>query len=150
MSVELTFGDLLSSKVDALVNPVNAVGVMGKGLALHFKQMFPDCYVAYRNAVAAGEVKVGRMHVVHRSGVPRIIFNFPTKDHWRRPSRIEYVRDGLSDLVAQVRITKIKSIAVPALGCGNGGLDWDLVRPLIVEALGPLGDVKTMLFCPMD
>jgi O-acetyl-ADP-ribose deacetylase (regulator of RNase III) len=143
-------GDLLAAAVDALVNPVNTAGVMGKGLALQFKKVFPDNFAAYARACKAGEVVTGRMHVVHRPAPPRFIFNFPTKQHWRQPSRLEYVRDGLVDLVARVRELAIHSLAVPALGCGNGGLDWNDVRPLIEQAFAAVPDVRVVLFEPTD
>lgn len=133
---------MLAAEVDALVNPVNTEGVMGKGLALQFKKAFPDAFVAYERACAAGEVVTGRMHVVRRVAAPRFIINFPTKKHWRQPSRIEYVRDGLIDLIALVRELGIRSIAVPPLGCGNGGLDWKDVKPLSEQAFTAVPDVR--------
>ena len=104
-------GNLLAADVDALVNTVNTVGVMGKGIALQFKNAFPENFASYERACKAGEVVTGRMHVVKRLASPRFIINFPTKKHWRQPSRLEYVRDGLRDLVAQVRALGIESIA---------------------------------------
>lgn len=141
-------GNLLEAEVDALVNPVNTEGVMGKGLALQFKKAFPDNFAAYERASKAGEVVTGRMHVVARLAAPRFIINFPTKKHWRHPSMIEYVRDGLVDLVARVRELGIRSVAVPPLGCGNGGLDWRVVRPLIEQAFAAVPDLRVVLFEP--
>lgn len=141
-------GDLLAADVDALVNTVNTVGVMGKGLALQIKQAFPDAFAAYARACKAGEVQVGRMHVVRRAAPPRFIINFPTKQHWRQPSQLAYVRDGLRDLVAQVRALGITSIAVPPLGCGLGGLAWSDVEPLIIAAFAELPAVQVVLFRP--
>lgn len=141
-------GNLLTAEVDALVNPVNTVGVMGKGLALQFKKAFPDCFTAYEAACRRGEVMVGHMHVVERLVAPRYIINFPTKKHWRQPSKLDYVREGLVDLVEQVQALKIESIAIPPLGCGNGGLAWDAVEPLILDALAPMQDVRVLLFGP--
>lgn len=148
MSIELGQGNLLKADVDALVNTVNAEGVMGKGIALQFKKAFPDNFSAYERACKAGEVAPGRMHVVRRVASPRFIINFPTKKQWRRPSKLEYIRDGLVDLVDQVRKLGIRSIAVPPLGCGNGGLDWSDVRPLIVAAFEVLPEVRVVLFEP--
>ena len=148
MNVYRFKGDLLAAEADAIVNPVNTVGVMGKGLALQFKRAFPDCFAAYTAACKRGELAIGRMHVVQRSEAPRFIFNFPTKQHWRQPSKLEYVRDGLVDLVAHVQALRIESIAIPPLGCGLGGLAWDDVDPLIVSAFAPLQDVRVMLFEP--
>jgi O-acetyl-ADP-ribose deacetylase (regulator of RNase III) len=150
MSIELGHGNLLAADVDALVNTVNTEGVMGKGLALQFKKAFPENFVSYERACKAGEVVTGRMHVVKRLASPRFIINFPTKKHWRHPSKLEYLRDGLRDLVAQVRALGIKSIAVPPLGCGNGGLDWGDVKPLILAAFAELPDVRAVLFEPAD
>jgi O-acetyl-ADP-ribose deacetylase (regulator of RNase III) len=137
-------GDLLSSTADALVNPVNTVGVMGKGLALAFKKRFPDNFAAYRTA----EVVIGKMFVFERPVAPRWIINFPTKRHWREASRVEDVRAGLVDLVEQLRQREISSVAIPALGCGLGGLEWTDVRPMIVNACGTIPAVRVLLFAP--
>jgi O-acetyl-ADP-ribose deacetylase (regulator of RNase III) len=150
MTIERGQGNLLTAQVDALVNPVNTVGVMGKGLALQFKNAFPENFTSYERACKAGEIVIGRMHIVRRLASPRFIINFPTKKNWRQPSKVEYVRDGLRDLVAQIRALGITSIAVPSLGCGNGGLDWSDVKPLIVDALADLPDVRVILFEPAE
>ena len=134
-------GDLLAcNEVDAIVNAVNCVGVMGKGIALQFKRRWPTNFTEYASACKAGAVRPGKMLVHHLVGrlLPRYIVNFPTKAHWREPSRIEFVRDGLGDLVAQIQNLQIRTIAIPALGCGNGGLDWSDIRPLIELAFAPL------------
>src|SRR6185295_3486452 len=133
-------GDLLDADVEALVNTVNTVGVMGKGLALQFKRRFPATFTAYAAACKRGEVEIGRMLVVETkaSAGPRYIVNFPTKKHWRDPSRLEYVRAGLDALVEEIRTRGIRSIAVPPLGCGNGGLAWSDVEPLIERAMAAL------------
>ena len=146
--IELATGDLLEADVEALVNPVNTQGVMGKGLALEFKRAFPDAFKAYANACVRGEVMTGRMHVVRRASPPRFILHFPTKRHWRDPSKLEYVSSGLEDLVRSVRELRIASLAVPALGCGLGGLSWAEVEPLIVNAFEALPDVRVLLFAP--
>ena len=149
--IKLTQGDLLKQDdVDAIVNTVNCVGVMGKGIALQFKNKWPANFTAYAAACRAGQVRPGRMLVFDSGGLvrPNFIFNFPTKDHWRSSSRIEFIRDGLVDLVAQVKRLGIRSIAVPPLGCGNGGLNWADVRPLIEAAFETLPDVEVRLFEP--
>ncbi|MDO9439201.1 macro domain-containing protein [Hydrogenophaga sp.] len=149
--IQLSQGDLLKQDdVDAIVNTVNCVGVMGKGIALQFKNKWPANFAAYATACKAGVVRPGRMFVFDSGGLvkPNFIINFPTKDHWRGASRIEYIRDGLIDLVAKVRQLGIRSIAVPPLGCGNGGLDWSDVRPLIEKAFDALSDVEVRLFEP--
>ncbi|MEX1361501.1 MAG: macro domain-containing protein [Nannocystaceae bacterium] len=148
MTIEPGTGNLLEADVDALVNTVNTQGVMGKGLALQFKKAFPDAFQSYVRACKAGEVVPGKIHTVHRLVAPRFILNFPTKKHWRNPSKLEYIRDGLDDLVQQVRALRIQSIAVPPLGCGHGGLDWEDVRPLIESAFAHLPGVRVVLYAP--
>ena len=148
--VELTKGNILDAEADALVNTVNTVGVMGKGIALQFKQAFPKNFDEYRKACARGAVVPGKMFVVHtnRLGNPRLIVNFPTKRHWKGKSRMEDITAGLSDLADVIRRENIRSIAIPPLGCGNGGLDWDEVRPNIVHALADLPDLRVLVFSP--
>jgi O-acetyl-ADP-ribose deacetylase (regulator of RNase III) len=143
-------GDLLSADAEALVNTVNTVGVMGKGIALQFKQAFPDNYSAYEAACKRGEVQLGKMFVYHRNTLnnPRIIINFPTKKHWRQKSRIVDIESGLCALIEVVKTEKVRSIAVPPLGCGSGGLDWAQVRPKIEEAFAQLPEVNVQLFAP--
>jgi O-acetyl-ADP-ribose deacetylase (regulator of RNase III) len=142
-------GDLLSTDAEALVNTVNTVGVMGKGIALQFKQAFPDNYAAYEAACKRGEVELGKMFVFRRSeGNPRIIINFPTKQHWRAKSKIRDIESGLRDLVRIVKSERIQLIAVPPLGCGNGGLDWSDVRPRIESVFEEVPDVTVQLFHP--
>jgi O-acetyl-ADP-ribose deacetylase (regulator of RNase III) len=136
--------------VEALVNTVNCVGQMGKGIALQFKQAFPANYKAYEAACKLGEVSPGRM-LVHDHGMliqPRYIINFPTKRHWRGKSRIEDIDAGLITLIEEVRQRGIRSIAIPPLGCGLGGLDWNEVRPRIEAAFASLPDVEVHLYAP--
>jgi O-acetyl-ADP-ribose deacetylase (regulator of RNase III) len=146
MSIEICSGDLLAADVEALVNPVNCVGVMGKGLALVFKKRFPDAFRAYAKACAAHEVVPGRMFVVSTKG--RTILHFPTKRHFRDASRMEDIEAGLVSLAAEISAREIRSIAIPAIGCGLGGLSWDDVRPRIERALTPVAGVRVMLFAP--
>jgi O-acetyl-ADP-ribose deacetylase (regulator of RNase III) len=143
-------GDLLSADAQAFVNTVNTVGVMGKGIALQFKQAFPDNYSAYEAACKRGEVQLGKMFVYHRNTFsnPRIIINFPTKQHWRGKSKIKDIESGLRALIDVVTTEKICSIAVPPLGCGNGGLDWGQVRPRIEKAFSQVPEVAVHLFHP--
>jgi O-acetyl-ADP-ribose deacetylase (regulator of RNase III) len=127
-------GNILETAAEAVVNPVNCVGVMGRGLALAIRQAYPANYVAYREACARGDVRVGGMFTYDRgatAGNPRYVVNFPTKQDLRRKSRIEWIESGLIALVAEVRRLEITSIAVPALGCGLGGLNWADVRPFV-------------------
>lgn len=151
MSITLTHGNLLKQgDVDAIVNTVNCVGVMGKGIALQFRNKWPENFRAYAAACKAKQVRPGRMFVFDSGALvkPNFIINFPTKDHWRGKSRIEFIRDGLVDLVAQIRRLGIRSIAIPPLGCGNGGLGWTEVRPLIESAFADLPEVDVRLFPP--
>ncbi|MFD6444063.1 macro domain-containing protein [Promicromonospora sp. NPDC060204] len=143
-------GDLLEADVDALVNAVNTVGVMGKGIALQFRRTYPEMYDAYALACKAGEVAVGQMHVWPTGAPigPRYVVNFPTKKHWRSGSQLSYIEDGLVDLVRVIQELEIRSIAVPPLGAGHGGLDWTEVRPRIETALGGLTDVEVRLYVP--
>jgi len=129
---------------------VNCVGHMGKGIALQFKQAFPENFAEYAKACKGGEVQPGRMFV-HDTGSmisPRFIINFPTKRHWRGKSRMEDIDAGLEALVAEVRRLGITSIAVPPLGCGYGGLEWTEVRPKIEEAFAEVPDVTVLLYAP--
>lgn len=148
--IELVHGNLLEADAEALVNTVNTVGVMGKGIALQFRQAYPDNYTVYRAACKRGEVQLGTMFVVptNRLTNPRYIINFPTKQHWKSRSRLEEIEAGLRDLVAVVVVRHMRSLAVPALGCQNGGLDWEDVRPRIEAAFAALPDVHVLLYAP--
>ncbi len=143
-------GDILQAESEALVNTVNCVGVMGRGIALQFKNVFPANFKAYETACQRGEVQPGRMFVFE-TGVltlPRYIINFPTKRHWRGKSRIEDIQTGLAALAEEIRERNIQSIAIPALGSGLGGLDWNEVRPLIERALAALPETEVLVFEP--
>jgi O-acetyl-ADP-ribose deacetylase (regulator of RNase III) len=142
-------GNVIEHPSDALVNTVNTVGVMGKGIALQFRRAYPEMFKAYERACNDGEVKLGGMHVWQNLALtgPRFIINFPTKGHWKAKSSIADVERGLVDLVRVINEKGITSIAVPPLGCGNGGLRWSDVRPLIENALGSL-PIDVCLFSP--
>lgn len=149
--IEYKNGNLLIAPTEALVNTVNTEGVMGKGIALQFRNAFPQMYKAYEAACKNGAVKLGKMHVFDLGGLaggPRWIINFPTKGHWRSKSRLQDVAAGLADLVQTINELKIQSIAIPPLGCGNGGLSWELVRPLIEQALAQVPSVRIQVFEP--
>lgn len=143
-------GDILAADVEALVNTVNTVGVMGRGIALQFKKAFPDNFKAYEAACKRGEIETGKLFVFDTGRMvnPRWIVNFPTKRHWRGDSRLEYIESGLEALVREIEVRGIKSIAVPPLGCGLGGLEWSTVRPTIVRALERFTDVEIVIFEP--
>lgn len=132
----LSSGNLLEDSAEAYVNTVNTVGVMGKGIALQFKQAFPDVFKQYAKDSKLGKVKVGSMHVVPVEGLtnPKYVINFPTKEHWKNPSKMSYIDSGLQDLVKTITELGIQTIAIPPLGCGNGGLDWNSVRVKIEQA----------------
>jgi O-acetyl-ADP-ribose deacetylase (regulator of RNase III) len=142
-----THGNLLRDQAQALVNTVNTVGVMGKGIALQFKRAYPEVFTAYAQACAEGRVRPGRVFPVQIADGQRWVLNFPTKRHWRQPSRLDDIRDGLNDLARLLVQLDITSVAVPPLGCGNGGLQWSVVRPLIHEKLGHL-DTDIRLYRP--
>jgi O-acetyl-ADP-ribose deacetylase (regulator of RNase III) len=149
--IESTQGNLLNAPVEALVNTVNTVGIMGKGIALQFKQAYPQMFRAYEHACKTGAMHLGKVQVHDLGGLvggPRWIINFPTKGHWRAGSRVADIEAGLQDLTETIQRLNIRSIAVPPLGCGHGGLDWADVRPLIESALGRLPDVRVLVFAP--
>lgn len=148
--MRFTRGNLLDADVEAVVNTINTVGVMGKGIALMFRERFPENYEAYVAACKAGEVRVGRMFVspVDELDGPRWVINFPTKEHWRSPTKLEWVRAGLVALKDVIREKQIRSIAIPPLGCGNGGLRWKDVRPIIEEILVDLEDTDIIVYEP--
>jgi O-acetyl-ADP-ribose deacetylase (regulator of RNase III) len=144
-------GDILAADVEALVNTVNCVGVMGRGVALQFKRAYPANFKAYAAACRREEVQPGRMFVFDRGELtnPRYVINFPTKVHWRGRSRIEYIETGLDALVNEVKELAISSIAIPPLGSGLGGLDWAEVRPLIERALDQIPEVEALVYEPV-
>lgn len=138
--ITFTKGDLFESQAEALVNAVNCVGVMGKGIALQFKQRFPENFRAYEEACIFREVQIGEMFVTQQTdpSLPLWIINFPTKKHWSNPSKLEWIESGLKDLRRFLIENKVQSVAIPALGAGLGGLDWPDVRRLIERELAGL------------
>src|SRR5271165_52736 len=148
--IEFKTGDILAADTEALVNTVNCVGIMGRGIALQFKNAFPENFKAYEAACAREEVQPGKMFVFETDALtnPKYIINFPTKRHWRGKSRIEDIETGLTALVAEIRARSIRSIAIPPLGSGLGGLSWADVRVRITEALRGLNDLQAIVFEP--
>lgn len=145
-------GNILDSTAQALVNTVNTVGVMGKGIALQFKNQFPNNYKIYRETCDNNELKIGELLITEEESLlsgKKIIVNFPTKKHWRYPSEYEYIEKGLDALVNVIQEKKIESIAIPPLGSGNGGLDWSVVRELIESKLQGL-DCKIFIYEPTN
>ena len=149
--VWLQKGDILKANVGALVNTVNCVGVAGLGLALQFKKAYPENFKAYEQACKAKKVRPGNMFVFETGYMwsPKYIINFPTKRLWWDKSRIEDIESGLEALAKEIRKHNIHSIAIPPLGCGLGGLDWNIVRPMIEKTLEVLPDVRAVLFEPI-
>jgi O-acetyl-ADP-ribose deacetylase (regulator of RNase III) len=148
--IEFRSGDILRDDAEALVNTVNCVGIMGRGIALQFKKAFPDNFRAYVAACKREEVQPGRMFVFETGKLtpPRYIINFPTKRHWRGKSRISDIQLGLEALVEVLRERRIRSVAVPPLGSGLGGLNWEEVKPLIEAAFQPLAEVRVTIYEP--
>lgn len=148
--LKLVKGDILKADAEALVNTVNCVGVMGRGIALQFRKAFPENFKAYKSICDKKQLQPGMMFVydLNRFENPRYIINFPTKRHWKGKSKIEYIETGLEALVQEVITHNIKSIAIPPLGCGLGGLDWVQVRQTIEKTLTALPNVKVLLYEP--
>jgi O-acetyl-ADP-ribose deacetylase (regulator of RNase III) len=148
--IEFQQGDILQADAEALVNTVNCVGVMGRGIALQFRKVFPENYEIYRAACGRGELNPGKLLVfkLNRLQNPRYVINFPTKRHWKGKSRIEDIQSGLDALIGEIRRLNIKSIAVPPLGCGLGGLSWSQVRPMIEKAFRELPEVQALVYEP--
>jgi len=148
--IESTRGNLLEADAEALVNTVNCVGIMGKGIALQFKQAFPENFAYYEKICKAGQMQVGRVLIFETGNLinPKYIVNFPTKRHWKGKSRLEDIEAGLVDLTKQIRRLGIRSIAIPPLGAGLGGLNWSDVKTRIEAAFADLPDVRVLLFEP--
>jgi O-acetyl-ADP-ribose deacetylase (regulator of RNase III) len=150
--MEFIKGNLLESNAQALVNTVNTVGVMGKGIALQFKEAFPYNFKIYQSACKNNELKPGKLLVVKESTLngERVIINFPTKTQWYLKSKYEYIEEGLKELAEEISKYQIQSIAIPPLGCGNGGLKWEKVKPLMEKYLSSLQNVSIHVFEPND
>jgi len=149
--IRMTRGNILEADTEALVNTVNCVGYMGRGIALQFKKAFPDNFAAYQAACREGAVRPGRVFVFETGSMmnPKYIINFPTKRHWRGKSRLKDIDSGLESLVKELEHRKVGSVAVPPLGSGLGGLDWKVVRRRIEEAFSRLPNMRVLLFEPV-
>lgn len=147
--IKYTKGNILSANTEAIVNSVNIVGIMGKGVALAFKKAYPDNFKFYEKACDDKSFDIGQL-LIYNTGklMPKYIINFPTKKHWRYPSKIQWVEAGLDELAMQIRALKIKSVAIPSLGSGNGKLDWKIVKPLIQDKLQSLSDCEVIVYEP--
>lgn len=154
MTIHIRDGSLFDADVEAIVNPVNCVGVMGRGLAHEFKKRFRDNFNEYVAACMAKKITIGSVFATKAikptPGNPIYIINFPTKMHWRDDSHLDYIDNGLLALVEAIRTLKIKSIAIPALGCGLGKLNWENVRSLIIFHLSDLHEVDVWLYPPSN
>ena len=150
--IEFTKGDLLEDSAHAVVNTVNCVGVMGRGIALQFKKKFPENFKAYADACEQGQVRPGSMFVFRNRDMfgPEYIINFPTKRHWRSKSNLQDIENGLSDLIRVVKENGIQSVAIPPLGCGLGGLDWLEVKDVIAAKLSELPEVRIRVYEPSN
>ena len=148
--IELVRGDILDADAEALVNTVNCVGIMGRGIALQFRKAFPENYKVYKAVCDRKKLHPGIMlvHDLNRFENPRYIINFPTKRHWKGKSKIEDIQSGLDALVDAVHDRKIHSIAIPPLGCGLGGLNWNQIRPMIQEAFADMPNVHVLVYEP--
>ncbi len=148
--ITLETGDILQADAEALVNTVNTEGVMGKGIALQFRKAYPENYAAYKRICARKELHPGKMFVFDRHSFtnPRYIINFPTKTSWKQKSRYEYIESGLVDLVRVVKNLEIKSIAIPPLGSGLGGLDWNRVRKMIWDSFESIKEINVYIYEP--
>ena len=148
--IKYTTGNIIEANTEALVNTVNTVGVMGKGIALAFKKSFPNNYKIYRQACQDKEFNIGDLLVTNTGQLtPKYIVNFPTKKHWRGRSKIEFVEIGMHELVKEINLKGIKSIAIPPLGCGNGGLNWNDVKPIILKNLEKLENkIEVIIYEP--
>lgn len=148
--IHYTKGNIIQADVEALVNTVNTVGVMGKGIALAFKKAFPNNYKIYRQLCENKEFNIGDLLITNTGQIrPKIIVNFPTKKHWRARSQIEFIEIGMKKLVKEINEKQIKSIAIPPLGCGNGGLNWNEVKVIILRELELVDEnVKVIIYEP--
>jgi len=148
--IELMQGDILKAQTEALVNTVNCMGVMGRGIALQFRKAFPDNFRAYKHVCDRKRLQPGQVFVfdLGRFESPRYVINFPTKQHWRGKSKLKDIQAGLDALLEEIRVRGIRSVAVPPLGCGLGGLDWDEVKPMIEEAFASLPEIHVQVYEP--
>jgi len=139
--------NLFNTDTEAIVNTVNCVGVMGAGIALQFKNKYMDNFIAYKNACDKHLVVPGKMFIYETNYItnPKYIINFPTKRHWQCDSQIDDIEEGLYSLIKDIKHLDIKSITIPPLGCGLGGLNWDIVKPLIISILNPISNNVNVL-----
>lgn len=149
--IKILNGNIFESDTEAIVNPVNCVGVMGKGLALQFKNKYPENFNAYFKACQSKEIQPGKVFIfkIESEKNPKYIINFPTKKDWRNNSCLEDIESGLKSLINEIKCLKIKSISIPPLGCGLGGLDWKIVRSIIEKSFNEIKEIEVKLFEPI-
>ena len=150
--IQYKLGNILTETTEAIVNTVNCVGVMGRGIALQFKKIFPDNYIAYAKACKDNEVCIGKMFIYENKekDVPKYIINFPTKRHWKTKSQMQDIESGLVALKNEIKTRQIKSIAIPPLGCGLGGLRWLDVRKKIEDTFIDMQDIEVIIYEPQE
>lgn len=141
-------GDILQAKTQAIVNPVNTVGVMGKGLALAFKNKYPDMYETYKHMCIDKKLIVGTLYIYSTGDIPAFVINLPTKTEFKLPSRLDYIEQGVYKLAQYIRHRNIQSITIPALGCGCGKLQWKDVQEILISILQPLTNVDIQIILP--
>lgn len=148
--IVIMHGDILKADAEALVNTVNCIGIMGKGIALQFKKAFPENFLHYKAVCDRKELQPGKLFIYETSRLynPKYIVNFPTKNHWKEKSQITYIETGLSALMEEIRKRSISSIAIPPLGCGLGGLQWEEVRSIIIDIFEQEPHVEVQLYEP--
>lgn len=145
-------GNIIDSEAEAVVNTVNTMGVMGAGIALQFKKNFPENFREYEAAAKSGLIKIGKLFITetNRFTNPKYIINFPTKKDWKHPSKLSWIKEGLGELRNFILEKNIKSIAIPPLGCGNGKLDWNEVKPLILDSINGIANLTAYIYEPSD
>ncbi len=149
--IRYTKGDIFDSETEAIINTVNTVGVMGKGIALQFKQRFPYNFEVYKKACDNNDIGIGKLLVTESDSLfTKYIINFPTKKHWKNPSQYHYIEEGLEDLIKQLKEKKIKSVAIPPLGAGNGRLKWENVKMIIEKYLAHIDDIEFVIYEPQE
>lgn len=144
--IEYVTGNILESKAECLINTVNCEGYMGKGIAYQFKQAFPENFLGYEKVCKKGLLRPGKLFIFEEKN--KIIINFPTKDKWRNKSTLNMIEDGLDELVRVLKLEEPSSVAIPPLGCGNGGLLWPEVKPLIESKISILETTKFYIYEP--
>jgi len=148
--IRIVDGNIFEADTQGIVNPVNCVGVMGAGLAKRFANFYPEMEAEYKTACNEGKLAPGKIFVwvIDTYDELLYIFNLPTKEHWKDPSKMEYIRKGIAELIRTMDKHEVHSVAIPALGCGLGGLNWDDVSKEIVKQFQRKPDKTVWLYPP--